>query len=157
MASRFFLNNILKGRRFLDADADIQDMLQGVFAHDLFQRERVSTGMVEFGQVLDLDPVLIDIVHTAAGPPFLIVSQGQVIALTTDGAITRLPDATPDPDIIVVIGVGVAQDKVDIIAVGGVLLADIEAESRVIAALPFLVGEGHVLFEDIRWKGAGGA
>ena len=130
-------------------------MLQGVFPHDLLQGERVSPGMVEFGQVLDLDPMLIDIVHTAAGPPLLIIRQGEVIALAAGYAVARLLNATPYPDIIIVIGVGMAQDQVDIIAVGGVLPADIEAKGRVKAALPFLAGKGDIFFEDIRRKGAG--
>ena len=63
------------GRDLLDADADIQDMLEGVFPHDLFKGERVGTGMIEFCRMLDLDPVLIDIVHAATGPSFLIVAR----------------------------------------------------------------------------------
>jgi len=113
--------------------------------------------MVEFGQVLDFDPVLIDIVHTAAGPSFLIICQGQVVALASGSAVARLLNATSDPDIIVVIGVGMAQDQVDIIAVRGVFPANIEANGGMVAALPFLAGKGDVLFEDIRRKGAGGA
>ena len=113
--------------------------------------------MVEFGQVLDFDPVLIDIVHTAAGPSFWIICQGQVVALASGSAVARLLNATSDPDIIVVIGVGMAQDQVDIIAVRGVFPANIEANGGMVAALPFLAGKGDVLFEDIRRKGAGGA
>ena len=69
--------------------------------------------------------------------------------------IPRLPCRTAEPDIVVVIGVGMAEDEVYIIAVGGISLADVEAKGGVIAALPFLAGEGNVFFEDIGREGAG--
>jgi hypothetical protein len=144
------------GRGLLDADANVQDMLQGVFPHDLFQGERIGTREVEFGQVLDLDPVFIDIVHTTAGPAFLVVCQGEVVPSASDRAVARLPNAAPDPDIVEVISVGMAQDEVDIIAVGGIFPADIKVEGGVIAALPLLAGKGNIFLEDIGGEGAGG-
>src|SRR5580658_4144320 len=106
--------------------------------------------------MLDLNAVFIDIVHTASGPAFLIICKGEVVALAACIAVARLPYAASDPDIIIVIGVGMAQDEIDIIAVGGILPADIEVEGGVVAALPFLTGKGDIFLEDIGRKGAGG-
>src|ERR1700753_2777641 len=125
------------GRRLLDAYADIQDMLQGVFPHDLFESERVGARMIEFCRMLDLDPVFIDIVHTAAGPSFLVVSQGEVIALAVGDGIPWLTGRAAEPDIVVIVGVGMAKDKVDVIAVRGIFSADIEAEGRAEITIPF--------------------
>ena len=63
---------------------------------------------------------------------------------------------TAEPDIVVIICVGMAEDEVDIIAVCGIFPADIEAEGGVITALPLLARKGDIFFEDIGWEGAGG-
>ena len=111
--------------------------------------------MIEFCRMLDLDPVLIDIVHTATGPSFLVVCKGEVIELAMGCGISWLQRRTAEPDIVVIIGVGMAEDEVDIIAVCGIFLADIEAEGGVIAALPLLARKGNIFFEDIGREGAG--
>ena len=59
-------------------------MLQGVFPHDLLQRERVSARLFEFRLLLDLDPVFEDIIHAAACPSIFIGRQGKVIAFAPD-------------------------------------------------------------------------
>ena len=111
--------------------------------------------MIEFCRMLDLDPMLIDIVHTATSPAFLIVCERKVIALAMDDGISRLPCRAAEPDIVVVVGIGMAQDQVDIVAVGSIFPADIEAESWAEAALPFLAGKDNIFFEDIGGEGTG--
>jgi hypothetical protein len=136
----------------LYADPYIQHMLQRVFPHDLFQGERVGAGMIEFRQVLDLDAVLIDIVHARARPALFVVGKGEVIAFAAAGGVPRLPDRTPDPDIVIVVRVRMPQHQVDIIAIDRVLRADVKADRRPEIAFPLLTGKRYVLFKDIRGR-----
>ena len=127
-------------------------MLQRVLPHDLFQGERVGAGMIEFRQVLDLDAVLIDIVHAGACPALFVVCKGKVIAFAAAGGVPRLPDRTPDPDIVVVVRIRMPQHQVDIVAVDRVLRTDVKAYRWPEIPGPLLTGKRYVLFKDIRRK-----
>ena len=136
-------------RDLLDADADIQDMLQGVFPHDLFKGERVGAGMIEFRQVLDLDAVLVNIVHAGACPALFVVGKGKVIAFAAAGGVPRLPDRASDPDIIIVVRIRMPQNQEYIVAIDRVLRADVKADRGPEIAFPLLTGKGYILFKDV--------
>src|ERR1700761_4422801 len=117
-------------------------MLEWIFPHDLFQGERVQPRVAEPGILLDLDTVFEDVVHSAAQPAFFIGRQKQVIAFAPGGGIAGLVNRSPDPDIVIVIRVGMPKDEVYVIAIDGIVGSDVEVYSRAEVAFPLLAGGG---------------
>ena len=131
-------------------------MLQGVFAHNLFEYNGVSARFAEFRLLLDLDTVFEDIIHSAGQPSLVIGGEEKVIAFASGGGVTRFADRAPDPDIIVIIGIGMPQHKENIIPVAGILVCDGKIDRWLIVAFPLLTGERHIFFKNVRWESAAG-
>jgi hypothetical protein len=102
--------------------------------------------------VLDLDAMLVNIVHAGACPALFVVGKGKVIAFAMAGGVPRLPDGAPDPDIIIVVRIRMPQNQEYIVAVDRVLRTDVKADRRPEITFPLLAGKGYILFKDVRRK-----
>ena len=130
-------------------------MFKGIFAHYLFEHKGISAGPAEFCLRLDKDTMFIDIVHPAAQPTFVIGGKGKIISLRFGSGIPWLLHRALDPYIIIIIGIGVPQDEVNIIKSGRILVFYSKIDPGFEAAFPLLTGNGDILFKNVRREGTG--
>src|SRR5687768_9405775 len=67
---------------FLYAEAYVEHMLQGVFAHDLFEGKGIITRLLKIEVLVDRRKryaVFVEVVHTAAEPSLFGRGQGQLV------------------------------------------------------------------------------
>ena len=130
-------------------------MFQRVFPHNLFEHKGIGAGPAEFRLRLDKDTMFKDIVHSAAQPTFVIGGKGQIIPLRFGSRISGLPHRASHPYIVIVIGIGVPQDEVNIIKSGGILVFYSKIDPGFEAAFPLLTGYNYIFFKNVRREGTG--
>src|SRR5580700_5291101 len=113
-------------------------MFERILPHDLFEGKGVDAGVCEPGLLLNLDAVLINIIHAAAQPSLLIGCQLEIVTFAPGGAVPGLPDRAPDPDVVVIISIRMPKHEVDIVSIGRIAIPDIKTDSGPEAAVPLL-------------------
>lgn len=152
-ANLFFLNTNLSFC-FLHSYTHIQHVLQRVFAHDLFKGKMIGAGFTEPGLGLNEHAVFIDIIHGTAQPSLVVGGQGKIVPSGFGCGAAGFIHGCIDPDIIVIIGIGMPQYKIDIVE--RKRIAYIEADLRLKPAFPLLMGDGNIFFKNTGCKMAGG-
>jgi hypothetical protein len=131
---------------FLHAHANIHYMQQRIFAHDLLEREMIIAGSFEFCLRLHKHAMLINIIHRASHPTFFVCCQCKIEALVAR-RIAGLLHNCFYPDVIIIVGIGMAHYQINIIARYSV--CNIECYLRPEAALPLLLRDWDVFFKNI--------
>jgi hypothetical protein len=122
-------------------------MLQWIFAHNLFQDETIISYPGKFGIGLNGDTRFENIIHSGSKPSFLIGCEHQVVLLAPRSGNARLENGAPYPDITEVVSIRVPQNYEDVVQ--GSSVFDVEADSWLDNACPFMVFDGHILLEHI--------